>query len=104
MVSKTKAVITYFFVWIITDAFGKVAEGVGGKTVFPEDGFSQTPVEGTALLYRSKTELLHYSEAMKGTNEKWIMQLLLDYNHDFKVGDTITDFQRGTSYVWDGTK
>lgn len=79
-------------------------EGVGGRTVFPEDGFAQTPVEGTALLYRSKTELLHYSEAMKDNNEKWIMQLLLDYSHDFQVGDTIVCYRTGDSYIWDGTK
>lgn len=79
-----------------------VPEGVGGRTVFPEDGFAQTPVEGTALLYRSKTELLHYSEAMTGCSEKWIMQLLLDYDHDYQPGDTITDFSTGESYVWDG--
>jgi hypothetical protein len=81
-----------------------VREDVGGRTVFSEDGFAQTPVEGTALLYRSKTELLHYSEAMKAGEEKWIMQLLLDYNHDFNVGDTVVDFSTGQSYVWDGTK
>jgi len=70
--------------------------------VFPEDGFAQTPKEGTALLYRSKTELLHYSEAMTSSHEKWIMQLLLDYNHDYKPGDTIVDFKTGESYVWEG--
>jgi hypothetical protein len=81
-----------------------VQENVGGRTVFPEDGFAQTPKEGTALLYRSKTELLHYSEAMKDGEEKWIMQLLLDYNHSFHPGDTVVDFSTGQSYVWDGTK
>jgi hypothetical protein len=79
-----------------------VPEGVGGRTVFPEDGFSQTPVKGTALLYRSKEELLHYSEAMTPNNEKWIMQLLLDFNHDYRPGDTVVNFQTGESYVWDG--
>ena len=79
-----------------------VPEGVGGRTVFPEDNFAQTPVEGTALLYRSKTELLHYSEAMSDSSEKWIMQLLLDYQHDYQPGQQITDFQTGESYVWDG--
>jgi len=69
--------------------------------VFPEDGFSQLPVEGTALLYRSKTELLHYSEAMTSPrHDKWIMQLLLDYNHDYQPGDTVVDFKTGESYVW----
>lgn len=80
-----------------------VPEGVGGRTVFPEDGFAQRPVEGTALLYRSKNELLHYSEAMTSAHEKWIMQLLLDFNHDYAPGDVITDFRTGTSYVWDGS-
>src|SRR3569623_1040286 len=79
-----------------------VPEGVGGRTVFPEDHFSKVPIEGSALLYRSKTELLHFSEAMTSTNEKWIMQLLLDYNHDYAHGDTITDFRTGASYIWDG--
>ena len=77
-------------------------EGVGGRTVFPEDGFAQVPVQGTALLYRSFDELLHYSEAMRPGNEKWIMQLLLDYNHSYQAGDTITDFRTGQSYVWQG--
>uniref|UniRef100_A0A7R9ZNK8 Fe2OG dioxygenase domain-containing protein n=2 Tax=Craspedostauros australis TaxID=1486917 RepID=A0A7R9ZNK8_9STRA len=77
-------------------------EGVGGRTVFPEDDFAQLPQEGTALLYRSKTELLHYSEAMSQRHEKWIMQFLLDYDHDYQPGDTIVDFSTGTSYVWEG--
>jgi hypothetical protein len=80
----------------------KVPEGVGGRSVFPEDNFAQTPVQGTALLYRSKKELLHCSEAMVGDNEKWIMQLLLDFNHDYKPGDSVVDFRTGESYVWDG--
>jgi hypothetical protein len=79
-----------------------VPEGVGGRTVFPEDNFAQTPVKGTALLYRSKEELLHCSEAMQPGNEKWIMQLLLDYSHTYRAGDTVACFQTGTSYVWDG--
>eukprot|EP00594_Rhizosolenia_setigera_P018684 CAMPEP_0178960498 /NCGR_PEP_ID=MMETSP0789-20121207/13001_1 /TAXON_ID=3005 /ORGANISM="Rhizosolenia setigera, Strain CCMP 1694" /LENGTH=340 /DNA_ID=CAMNT_0020643861 /DNA_START=44 /DNA_END=1066 /DNA_ORIENTATION=+ len=80
-----------------------VPEGVGGRTVFPEDNFSQTPKQGTALLYRSKDELLHYSEAMTSEDhDKWIMQLLIDYNHDYKAGDLIVDYKTGQSYVWDG--
>jgi hypothetical protein len=77
-------------------------EDVGGKTVFPEDGFAQKPVEGTVLLFGSKTELLHYSEAMNEGSQKWILQLLLDYNHDYRPGDTITDFRTGQSWTWDG--
>lgn len=80
-----------------------VPKGVGGRTVFPEDDFSQLPVEGTALLYRSKTELLHFSEAMTSSHEKWIMQLLIDYKHDYRPGDTVTCFRTGTCYVWDGS-
>jgi len=78
-----------------------VPEGCGGRTVFPEYGFSQLPRKGTAMLYRSKPELLHYSEAVNGAG-KWIMQLLIDFDIDYSPGDTITDFQTGTSYVWEG--
>jgi hypothetical protein len=74
------------------------------KLFFPEDGYAQKPVEGTALLYHSKTELLHYIEAMNEGSQKWtILQLLLDYNHDYRPGDTITDFRTGQSWTWDGT-
>ena len=34
-----------------------VEEGKGGRTVFVEDGLAVKPVEGTALLYKSKTEV-----------------------------------------------
>lgn len=96
-----------FFAWVNHFSFCVVdwtivPDGVGGRTVFPEDDFANTPVEGSALLYRSKEELLHYSEAMTGSHEKWVMQLLLDYNHNYQPGDTITCFRTGTSYVWDG--
>lgn len=74
----------------------------GGRTVFSEDDFAQKPQLGSALLYRSQTELLHYSEAIRGDGEKWIMQLLLDFKHDYKKGDMVTDFRTGQSYVWDG--
>jgi len=42
-----------------------VPEGSGGRTVFPEDGLAVPPTQGTALLYRSKTELLHFSEPVE---------------------------------------
>lgn len=58
-----------------------VDPSLGGCTVFPEIGLSVAPKMGTALLYESKRDLLHYSEAMKG-GEKWIMQLLLDFKYD----------------------
>lgn len=82
-------------------------QGVGGRTVFPDHDFAQSPVEGTALFYRSKEDLVHYSEAMmihRVTNQqtKWILQLLLDFNHEHKPGDFITDFRTGESYLWDG--
>jgi len=78
-----------------------VEEGKGGRTVFVEDGLAVKPVEGTALLYKSKTELLHFSEPIKDKKgTKYILQLLIDYEHDYKKGDTITDFRKGTSYVY----
>ena len=80
----------------------------GGRTVFPEDGLAVQPVEGTALLYKSKTELLHFSEPVRkydgregdGEPTKYILQLLIDYEHDYKKGDMVTDFRRGTSYIY----
>ncbi|CAM9410962.1 unnamed protein product [Phaeothamnion confervicola] len=55
-----------------------VAEGAGGATVFPELGISVRPVKGTAMLYWSDKDLLHYSEAVQ-QGGKWIMQLLIDF-------------------------
>ena len=55
-------------------------EGAGGRTVFPEDGLAVAPKRGTALIYRSKTELLHFSEPVtKPGVEKAILQLLIDH-------------------------
>ena len=45
-----------------------VPEGSGGRTVFPEDGLAVPPISGTALLYKSKTELLHFSEPVGDPN------------------------------------
>ena len=42
----------------------------GGRTVFPEDGLAVQPAAGTALLYKSKTELLHFSEVRSGEEPK----------------------------------
>mmetsp|Transcript_23989 Transcript_23989/g.45146 ORF Transcript_23989/g.45146 Transcript_23989/m.45146 type:complete len:301 (-) Transcript_23989:44-946(-) len=72
----------------------------GGRTVFVEDGLAVAPVQGTALLYKSQTELLHFSEPVKSKEgTKYILQLLIDYEHDYKKGETVTDFRKGTSYV-----
>jgi hypothetical protein len=81
-----------------------VPAGWGGRTVFPDYDFSQTPVQGTALFYRGKTELVHYSEAMVtranhrsdtgSAPTKWILQLLLDFDQE--------TFRTGECYVWDG--
>ena len=79
-----------------------VEEGAGGRTVFPEDGLAVAPKRGTALIYRSKTELLHFSEPVtKPGVEKAILQLLIDYRHAFKKGETVTDFETGASYVYE---
>ncbi|GMI21500.1 hypothetical protein TrCOL_g9937 [Triparma columacea] len=79
-----------------------VPEGGGGRTVFPEDGLAVSPISGTALLYKSKTELLHFSEPVNDpTAEKYILQLLIDYEHDYKKGDKIIDFKTGQSYVYE---
>ena len=72
----------------------------GGRTVFPEDGLAVPPTRGTALLYQSKTEMLHYSEPVKDGSVKYILQLLIDWRHDFKKGDKIVDFRTGESYVY----
>lgn len=50
----------------------------GGKTVFPEEGIAVKPVKGVALVYRSKTGLLHFAEAV-GKGQKWVLQLLIDF-------------------------
>ena len=70
--------------------------------LFPEDGLAVAPKRGTALIYRSKTELLHFSEPVtKPGVEKAILQLLIDYRHAFKKGETVTDFETGASYVYE---
>lgn len=81
-------------------------QDVGGRTVFPDYGFAQTPSEGTALFYRSQEDLVHYSEAIIPKHHhpttKWILQLLLDFDHEYQPGDCIIDFRTGESFVWDG--
>lgn len=73
-----------------------VAEGCGGRTVFPEDGFASTPARGRALLYWSKQRLLHYSEALKpGAGDKWVMQLLIDVRHADTGTGPYVDFATG---------
>eukprot|EP00520_Triparma_pacifica_P004505 CAMPEP_0118638350 /NCGR_PEP_ID=MMETSP0785-20121206/3633_1 /TAXON_ID=91992 /ORGANISM="Bolidomonas pacifica, Strain CCMP 1866" /LENGTH=261 /DNA_ID=CAMNT_0006529585 /DNA_START=264 /DNA_END=1049 /DNA_ORIENTATION=- len=79
-----------------------VPEGSGGRTVFPEDGLAVPPTEGTALLYKSKVELLHFSEPVEDPSaEKYILQLLIDYVHDYKKGDKVVDFKTGESYIYE---
>ncbi|KAJ1636794.1 hypothetical protein T492DRAFT_835048 [Pavlovales sp. CCMP2436] len=71
-----------------------VPEGGGGRTVFVEDGFDSRPQAGRALIYWSKNDLLHYSEALGG-GEKWILQFLIDFKHkDTGVGPYV-DFSTG---------
>lgn len=73
-----------------------VAEGCGGRTVFPEDGFASTPVLGRALVYHSKQRLLHYSEALRAEGgEKWVMQLLVDFRHNDLSSEPFVDYRTG---------
>ncbi len=50
----------------------------GGATVFPDVGLRCAPKAGDALLYESKSGLLHFAEKV-GCGEKWVLQLLIDY-------------------------
>lgn len=50
----------------------------GGETTFPEVEVSVPPRKGDALLYHSKTGLLHYADEVK-IGHKWIMQMLIDF-------------------------
>jgi len=52
----------------------------GGCTVFPNDEIKSVPSRGDALLYASKERLLHYAEPVGPGNEKWVLQLLLDFH------------------------
>mmetsp|Transcript_24984 Transcript_24984/g.78254 ORF Transcript_24984/g.78254 Transcript_24984/m.78254 type:complete len:321 (-) Transcript_24984:92-1054(-) len=57
-----------------------VAEGAGGRTVFPEAGIAVPPRRGTAVFYCSrKDKLLHYAERVAPGHEKWVSQMLIDY-------------------------
>lgn len=71
-----------------------VPEGSGGRTVFVEDGFASRPRAGRALIYGSKHDLLHYSEAISG-GEKWVMQLLIDFKHADTGDGPYVDFATG---------
>ena len=71
-----------------------VAEGAGGRTVFVEDGFASRPQAGRALMYWSKNELLHYSEAIN-RGEKWVLQLLIDFRHADAGTGPYVDFATG---------
>lgn len=71
-----------------------VPEGAGGRTVFVEDGFASRPKAGRALIYWSKNDLLHYSEAIS-QGEKWVMQLLIDFRHKDTKGGPYVDFATG---------
>lgn len=64
----------------------------GGATCFPEVGVRVLPAKGDALVYWSKTELLHYAERVSA-GEKWIMQLLIDFRVRADEGDV--DFATG---------
>lgn len=58
-----------------------VEVGAGGRTIFPEAGIASVPKRGSALLYCSKGQrLLHFAERVKA-NEKWVMQMLIDYTY-----------------------
>jgi hypothetical protein len=72
----------------------EVAEGQGGRTVFVEDGFASRPRAGRALIYWSKHDLLHYSEAL-GSGDKWIMQFLIDFKHKDTGSGPYVDFTTG---------
>lgn len=58
----------------------------GGATCFPEVGVRVLPAKGDALVYWSKTELLHYAERVTA-GDKWIMQLLIDFRVRADEGD-----------------
>lgn len=114
--------------------------GGGGRTVFPDypgdalsalpawprgkppndsadlgeedfDCLAIAPKKGSALLYWSGTELLHYSERVgetpvgeNGRSEKYIMQLLLDFNYwnangERNQGGSFVDWETGQIYT-----
>lgn len=81
--------------------------GGGGRTVFPEDDVAVVPKKGLALLYWSDKELLHFSERVGDGpgSEKYIMQLLLDFNYLNADGErngqgTFVDWESGTTFTW----
>lgn len=67
----------------------------GGATCFPEVGIRVLPKKGTALVYWSKKELLHYAERVL-QGEKWICQLLVD----FKVREDELDVDYRTGQIY----
>jgi hypothetical protein len=75
-----------------------VPAGGGGATVFPELELSPgrtlavAPSRGTVLVYWSDNEMLHYSAKLRA-EEKWIMQLLIDFKYDPSV--PLIDWETG---------
>ncbi|PXF40610.1 hypothetical protein BWQ96_09673 [Gracilariopsis chorda] len=66
----------------------------GGRTVFPEDAVWVAQTRGTALVYHSKKQLLHFAEAVeKGT--KWVLQLLIDFRVRADELDVHIDYKTG---------
>ena len=89
---------------------GKPPEGAGaGEKDF--GCLAVPPQKGSALLYWSGTELLHYSERVGETppgsaqpSEKFIMQLLLDFNYfnaagERNKGGTFVDWETGSVFT-----
>lgn len=76
-------------------SLGEKGDEFGGATCFPEVGVRVPPEKGTALVYWSKYELLHYAEKVK-QGEKWVCQLLVDFR--IRDGEPDIDWSTGKVY------
>lgn len=50
----------------------------GGRTVFTKENVAVPPKLGAAIIYSSKTQLVHFAEPVSD-GEKWVLQLLIDH-------------------------
>lgn len=66
----------------------------GGRTVFTKENIAMPPKLGAALIYSSKTQLVHFAEPVSD-GEKWVLQLLIDH----RIRDDEMDVDYSTGHV-----
>ena len=76
------------------DHEGKPPGSGGGRTVFPEVGVQSVPLQGDAMLYDSRDELLHFAEPVQVNKPRRLCQRCSQRltAHSFDVPQTLIRF------------